>query len=131
MAIKSKQMKRNWFKAIVGGISLTSAMFVFQACYGTPQDFGQDLCISGKVVAKSTGLPIAGIKVSVENDAQYQRTDEEGAFCLYTDKTALNRIKVSFEDIDGKENGSYASKDTLISNTQDKVVLNIELINKD
>ncbi len=90
-------MKRNWFNAIIKGISLTSAMFVFQACYGTPQDFGRDLCISGKVVSKSTGLPIEGIKVSVEDGVQYQKTDKQGGFMLYTE--ILQSIKVRFEDV--------------------------------
>ncbi len=122
-------MKRNWFKSIIGGISLTSAMFVFQACYGTPQDFGLDVQISGKVVAKSTGLPISGIKVSIENGTQYQhqQTDNNGEFRLYAEKNDLNTIKIKFEDIDGSKDGSYATKDTLISNSEEKVFLNIEL----
>ena len=26
-----------WLRKVLGGISLTAAMFVFQACYGSPQ----------------------------------------------------------------------------------------------
>ena len=55
-------MKRNWVRRIIGGISFTSALFVFQACYGTPQDFGFDLFIEGQVKSASTGLPVKGIK---------------------------------------------------------------------
>ena len=40
-------MKRDWKRKIIGGLFLTSVAFVFQACYGTPQDFGNDLLIEG------------------------------------------------------------------------------------
>ncbi len=40
-------MKRDWKRKIIGGLCLTSVAFVFQACYGTPQDFGNDLLIEG------------------------------------------------------------------------------------
>ncbi len=122
-------MKRNWFKTLIGGISLTSTMFIFQACYGPPQDFGQDLRIEGKVVSKSSGKPINGIKVSIENGLQYQRTDAEGSFSMYTEK--IGTIKLRFEDTDGKENGLYNAKDTVITNEVENIVkLLIELEEK-
>jgi len=33
-------MKRNWIRNVIGGLGFGSVLFVFQACYGTPQDFG-------------------------------------------------------------------------------------------
>ena len=63
-------MHKKWVRRIVGGLSFTSALFVFQACYGTPQDFGLDILLEGQVKSKSTGLPIQGIKVSVEINIQ-------------------------------------------------------------
>ena len=51
-------MKTNWIKKLIGGLSLTSTMFIFQACYGTPQDFGMDVLIEGQVKSKTSGLPI-------------------------------------------------------------------------
>ena len=53
-------MKRDWKRKIIGGLCLTSVAFVFQACYGTPQDFGNDLLIEGQVTSKISGLPIKG-----------------------------------------------------------------------
>ena len=44
-------MKSNWKKNLFKGLCLTSVAFVFQACYGTPQDLGYDLLIEGKVMA--------------------------------------------------------------------------------
>lgn len=40
-------MKRNWRKKLVGGLCLTSAVFIFQACCGTPQAMGTDLLLEG------------------------------------------------------------------------------------
>jgi hypothetical protein len=79
-------MKKNVIRKILGGLSLTSAMFVFQACYGTPKDFGLDLFIEGQVKSKASGLPIKGIKVSIVDSMQYEMTDEDGKFSFYTEK---------------------------------------------
>ena len=57
----------NLIRKIFGGISLTAAMFVFQACYGTPPD-GWDDCASTDfdvhVCSAVDGSPIEGIRVS-------------------------------------------------------------------
>jgi hypothetical protein len=42
-----QEMKRNLLRRVLGSLSLTTAAFIFQACYGTPQDFGLDVYISG------------------------------------------------------------------------------------
>ena len=63
-------MKKDWKRKIYGGLWLTSIAFVFQACYGTPQDFGNDLLLTGQVNSKKTGLPVKGIKVSVVDGIQ-------------------------------------------------------------
>lgn len=121
-------MKRNWIRKIVGGLSLTSAMFVFQACYGTPQDFGLDLLIEGQVKAKTSGLPIKGIKVSVADNMQYEITDEEGKFSFYTEM--LEGLTLQFQDIDSMQNGLYYDKDTVLTELGEKVSLDITLEEK-
>ena len=55
-------MKRNILRKIIGGISLTSVMFVFQACYGTPQDFGFDLLVQGQVKSKTSDCQLKELK---------------------------------------------------------------------
>lgn len=119
-------MKRNWIRDIIGGISFTSALFVFQACYGTPQDFGMDLLVKGQVKSKTTGLPIKGIKVSALENLQYDTTDENGKFSFYTEK--LEKITIRFEDIDAGQNGSFATKDSLLINNSEIVYLDIVMI---
>jgi hypothetical protein len=121
-------MKKNLIRKIIGGLSFTTAMFVFQACYGTPQDFGLDLLIEGQVKSKTSGLPIKGIKVSVENNMQYEITDENGEFSFYTEKH--EGLTLQFQDIDSIQNGLFNTKDTVLSKIGEKVYLNILLEEK-
>ena len=128
-------MKRDWKRKIIGGLCLTSIAFVFQACYGTPQDIGHDLLIEGQVKSKTSGLPIKGLKVSVDQRVQYAKTDENGKFSLYMDK--LQHAKIKFTDVDSTQNIWFSNKDTLITisdsvlrSKQPKVYFNIKLENK-
>jgi hypothetical protein len=132
-------MKKGWLKNIFKGMCLTSAVFVFQACYGTPQDFGQDVHVNGVVKSKKTGEPIKGIKVSVGllnsnySKEQYEfkqhgHTDESGRFSLYIYET--DKVLVSFEDIDSADSKNYATKDTIFTVSGSEIVLNIELEEK-
>ena len=122
-------MKSNWKKNLFKGLCLTSVAFVFQACYGTPQDLGYDLLIEGKVISKNTGLPVKGIKISVADGPQYVNSDNEGNFGFYT--FAQDSIKLTFEDIDGTENGQFIKKDTVLKVTDEKIMLNIALDEKE
>ena len=121
-------MKRNVIRKIIGGLSLTSAMFVFQACYGTPQDFGLDLLIEGQVKSKNSGLPIKGIKVSVADNMQYEMTDEEGKFSFYTGMA--EGLTLQFQDIDSIQNGLYNDKDTVLTDLDENIYLDIILEEK-
>ncbi|MDR1341884.1 MAG: carboxypeptidase-like regulatory domain-containing protein [Prevotellaceae bacterium] len=121
-------MKKNWKNIFLRGACLTSATFVFQACYGGPQDFGLDLLVEGEVSSKNTGLPIKGIKVSVANSIQHTYTDEKGSFSFYTER--LDSAKIQFEDTDSVENKSFTGKDTLLSVSGDNIYLKIELEEK-
>lgn len=118
-------MKRSWIRKLIGGLSLTSAMFVFQACYGTPQDFGYDVFIEGHVKSKSTGLAIPGIKVIVGDNIQSDQTNGEGYFSFYTLSTV--DIPIHFQDIDGELNGLFADREIVVSNAENRVYLNVDL----
>jgi hypothetical protein len=121
-------MKRKLMKKLVGGLSLTTAMFVFQACYGTPQDFGADLFVEGLVKSKNTGQPIKGIKVSNAILPQYLYTGEDGSFSFYTESS--EGCKLKFEDTDSDLNGSFADKDTILLHPGSRIFLNIFLEEK-
>jgi putative lipoprotein (rSAM/lipoprotein system) len=126
--MKQLKSKNNWTRKIIGGLSFTSALFIFQACYGTPQDFEYDLLIEGKVKAQTTGLPIKNIRVSVTSDVQNILTDEAGSFSFYTFKK--DSITLRFEDIDNTLNGSFAPKDTVLKELEGEIFLNITLAEK-
>jgi len=123
--LNSEIMKRNWRRKILGGLSLTSALFIFQACYGTPQDFGLDVFIQGQVKSKKSGAPIKNIKVSLTDKIQYQFTDDIGKFSLYTE--AADWYKISFDDIDSNQNGLFSSRDTIIYSREKEIFLDIVL----
>jgi CarboxypepD_reg-like domain len=121
-------MKQNWRRKLLGGLSLTSALFIFQACYGTPQDMGLDVLIEGQVKSEKTSLPVKGIKVSVADKMQLEYTNEDGKFSLYTETAGSYKIK--FEDIDSNQNGLFVGRDTLLTNIDKNVFLNIALEEK-
>jgi len=118
-------MKLSWRRKILGGLSLTTAAFIFQACYGTPQDMGLDIYITGQVRSGKTNNPVKGIKVSVTDKLQYEITDAEGKFSLYTE--TAEKYEIRFEDIDSSQNGIFAAKDTLLTGIDKTVYLNIVL----
>ncbi len=121
-------MKKGWFRTLLGGLSFTSALFVFQACYGTDQDFVPDTLLEGIVNSKTSGLPINGIRVSVAESMQYALTHENGRFAMYT--RMMDNLKITFEDIDSTQNGLYLKKDTVVTNSGEKVFLQINMEEK-
>lgn len=122
-----KIKRRKLLRALFGLFSFSSAMFVFQACYGMPQDYGLDIYISGKVVAKSSDLPVEGIKVSVDGSPNYSITDSKGHYSFYNEKN--NVLKFKFEDIDSTKNGYYQTLDSNlhIASDLEKISFNVAL----
>jgi hypothetical protein len=125
MEAKLTNRKRKIYRKIFGALSLSSAMFVFEACYGTPQDLGMDVNIQGYVKARGTGLPIPGIKVSIENQPQYELTDNLGKFYIYV--SPASSYKVKFEDVDSALNGSYLPKDSVVTIVDKSLFFNVFL----
>lgn len=121
-------MKRNRIRNAIGGLSFTTALFVFQACYGMPQDIGIDILLEGQVRSEQSGLPVQGIKVSVSETMQYEFTDQEGKFSFYTEM--LDHLTLQFTDIDSIQNGLFNNKDTVITGFREKVYLDVMLEEK-
>lgn len=122
---KLTDKKRKILRKVYGALSLTSALFVFQACYGTPQDLEMDVYIQGFVKSKATNLPITGIKVSIENHPQCELTDREGKFKIYLSRDSVYKIK--FEDIDSTINVRFLPKDTILKSLDESTFLNVSL----
>jgi putative lipoprotein (rSAM/lipoprotein system) len=120
-----RNKKQKLLRKIYGGLSLTTALFVFQACYGTNKDFGNDIKISGTVTSKLTNVPIQGIRVTVQDQYGSSYTDNLGQFVIYT--PTASEYKVKFEDIDGTENGKYLLKDSTVEIMETTKILNVSL----
>ena len=138
---KIKLKSRKLLRTLFGGVSLTAAAFVFQACYGPPLDYDDtDVWFTGKVRSQSTSLPVKGIKVIANDDGyNFGITDDNGEFNFYT--TIPNRVinsgnvrytpdsvRVSFTDMDGPTNGLF--RDTTIvvnASKKNEVFINLEL----
>jgi hypothetical protein len=125
MKPKLTDRKRKILRKVYGALSLSTALFIFQACYGPMRDLGEDVYFQGCVKSKSTNLPIRGIKVSIENQPQYIFTDSAGLFRIYA--TIATDYKLKFEDIDNAQNGYFLPKDTLVKFVDKAAFLNITL----
>ncbi|MDY0016144.1 MAG: carboxypeptidase-like regulatory domain-containing protein [Bacteroidales bacterium] len=125
---KLKEKKRKLIRAFFGFFSFSAVMFVFQACYGMPEDYGLDVFIEGNVISKVDNQPIQGIKVSVEgNSHNYGITDSAGHYSFYNQIAQQYTLK--FMDADSLAHGAYKSLDTTIVTSADikKIVLNVAL----
>ena len=116
-----------WLHNLLKGASLTTALFVFQACYGTPQTPMEtergEAPMTFSLVSVSTGKPLEGITI-LGQDLPYENgyrplgvTDFEGR-CKVS-LPYLRNIKgpfVRFEDPDGR----YAIKDTVLYDLRER-----------
>jgi hypothetical protein len=118
-------MKSKILRKLLGGLSLTTAAFIFQACYGSVQDFGHDVYISGIVKSAKTGAPVNGIRITVANSPQYSLSAADGSFSFYTDSDG--DCILQFGDIDGVLNGKFEPKDTTLVNPSGKIHLEVLL----
>lgn len=118
----ANNLKRRISRYFLGFFSLTGMLFIFQACYGTPQDFGLDVLIHGQVMDESDHKGIGQIEVRVAGLDQYTQTDENGNFSLSCPEQ--DSYRVTFMDVDGTANGSYEAQDTTGSpNPESKTLL--------
>ena len=111
-----------WLHNILKGISLTGALFVFQACYGSPQEpmwDMQDAEMSFSVVSHVTGEPLEGIQVSQDNRA-LGKTDADGKCKVqFSYRTNYRGPYLRFED----GNELYAVKDTVLDDLRYREII--------
>ena len=120
-------------RKILGGISLTAAMFVFQACYGT-EPYCPTEEYTFRVVEAKDGTPIPNIQVSSQwqsnSDYEYPwdtmgTTDSAGmAYCYVRNCEGLD-MKFRFSD----ENAVYAVQDTIINEWSDTIDIVLHRMN--
>ncbi len=117
-----------WIRRTLKGISLTAAMFVFQACYGTWDDY-YDAPIEFRVLSYETGQPLQGIEVWFQSlNGDSSSVGHPNLQC-YTDENGTARSWVvyglhrfSFVDKDS----AFQTFDTIVK-IQDKVTVGVLL----
>jgi putative lipoprotein (rSAM/lipoprotein system) len=122
---KFSERKRKFLRGIYGTLSLSTALFVFQACYGTSHDMVRDILVHGTVTSKVNNQPIPGIKVSIDNDYLSVLTDTSGKFEMYAMRAS--EYKLLFQDVDSITNGNFKEKDTVLKISNVSYFLNIRL----
>ena len=113
---------------LLKGASLTTALFIFQACYGIQQPFWEygEAPMRFTLISRSTGEPLKGILVkslTSENYSNYIElgiTDEAGR--CQVDIPYVRNEKgpfLRFEDPEGK----MAPKDTSLADLREREIL--------
>ena len=117
-----------WLHNLLKGASLTTALFIFQACYGNPQnamldEYGE-APMTFLVHSKTTGAPVEGVLVQ-------STTNENGGMVFsnlgVTDSNGLCKVNIPyyrnvrgpwlrFED----PSGNYAVKDTVLFDLRER-----------
>ena len=76
--------------------------------YGVPV---MEYVVKGKVTDAETGAPVKGIKVVPEEANVLVYTSENGEFTCEGATFPDGKVTITFKDIDGEENGVYATKE--------------------
>ncbi len=119
-----------WLHNLVKGISLTGALFAFQACYGTvrpPEDQSTPMTFS--LVSAKSGAPIEGVKISTSltrdtynnyggSDAGITGPDGTCKVMLYY-RRGLESPYIHFDGPDGL----YFPKDTTLADLRERTVV--------
>ena len=106
---------------LLKGISLTAAMFVFQACYGTDRDWYGENNITFHVVSAEDGSPMPHVKI--RSQLQVGDTNQEWYLLGYTNDEGIASVWVDYNYGDNfqtlfrfvADDPDYAVKDTLLN----------------
>ena len=116
---------------LLKGVSLTGALFVFQACYGMPQDRldieGGLAPMSFSLVSRTTGEPIEGIQV---RGGSWKRDIDEGETLGITDDKGRCRVEIPYlRNAEGPylrfvdPSGQFVAKDTTLADLRDRDIV--------
>ena len=116
-----------WLHNLLKGVSLTGALFVFQACYGVPQSpmYEEEgvAPMTFSLVSHSTGAPLEGIRVLARNGEALREigTTDAAGYCRVEIpyRRNLSGPFLTFEDPQGK----YSAKDTTLADLRDRDIL--------
>ena len=116
------KLLRNLFKCV----SLTAAMFVFQACYGTNEWYGETN-LTFRVVSAEDGSPLSNVKIRSQvqsDDTIYDwyllgYTNDEGICSVWVTNDYSDDSQTLFRFV--ADDPAYAVKDTIINGYHDTV----------
>lgn len=119
-------IKRRLLKKVLNLLGVCSAALMTTcAKYGVAVSM-VNMNLSGIVRSKDSAKAIEGIQVTARNGYSNFKTltDNNGVFSVNTDIAgADNIIDLNISDIDGVINGSFVSKDTLLTFSSDEILL--------
>ncbi len=115
-------LKRSFLKGFLTIFSLSATAFIFQACYGTPNDFLDDACFEGFVSTSDTNEPIPGIQVEIKGLDRVDTTNADGSYVLFAPLDSAYTLV--FKDIDSSANGKFLQKEISIRNDYRSCYLN-------
>ena len=118
--------KRSLYRTVFGIFSLSGIMFAFQACYGTPEDFGHDAVIRGKVTSAATKAALPGIRVVESQSGQYTTTGPDGSYSMWCER--MREYRLSFSDEETVRINRHQGRDTTLTPAwKDEVYLELEV----
>ena len=111
-----------WLRNLLKGASLTTALFVFEACYGPPQRL-RETPMEFLVVSAEDEEPLKEIEVSYKEDDAFDwnlcgYTGEDGKFYTIVPRYNGSLPRFRFQDSENV----FAQKDTVLK-TWDHVIL--------
>ena len=118
-----------WLHNILKGASLTGALFVFQACYGTPQQdpaYEYDCApMSFTVVSHESGEPLEGVAVTQEDYygtvVELGETGADGK-CSVELRTVNDSMGPSYLHFEAPQE-KYLAKDTVLTDFTERDIL--------
>lgn len=128
------RVKSRFTKNLLTLFGISAVAFIFEACYGVPQDqLFPHIPVQGTVTDINSNAGIEGINIDLHINDEFistETTDSIGEFHFKNLRIgAENDLKFEFKDIDGTDNGSYQDLDTTITLTNNDVMSGSKEIN--
>lgn len=119
---------RKLLRKILKGASLTTALFIFEACYGSYDGYMHSRTYNFTVVSKEDNTPVDGVYVCSRpykseflDWGRYGTTDEAGSIKVDVEVMDEMAPEFRFEDM----NGIYEPKDTVIIRRDGEIVVKL------
>lgn len=110
---------------LLKGASLTTALFIFQACYGTQSWLADQPDVTFKVVSADGSTPLNGIAIKTKGDTDWNivgHTYEDGSAQIFATRENNEPVDFRFES----EDGAYIVKDTTVTDFSQVIEIKLE-----